>query len=58
MRNPKDKITHFLNQITIKKKNKFKYNYLRGQMHQNKTTEHKVYPFEISWKKNRALFSQ
>lgn len=56
MRNPKDKITHFLNQITIKKK--FKYNYLRGQMHQNKTTEHKVYPFEISWKKNRALFSQ
>lgn len=57
MRNPKDKITHILNQITIKKK-EFKYNYLRGQMHQNKTTEHKVYPFEISWKKNRALFSQ
>lgn len=23
MRNPKDKITHFLNQITIKKKKKF-----------------------------------
>lgn len=35
----------------------FKHNYLRGQMHQNKTTEHKVYPFEISWKKIRALFS-
>lgn len=57
MRNPKDKITHFF-KSNYNKKKKFKYNYLRGQMHQNKTTEHKVYPFEISWKKNRALFSQ
>lgn len=46
MRNPKDKITHFLNQIQSTKK--IQNNYLRGQMHQNKTTEHKVYPFEIS----------
>lgn len=47
MRNPKDKITHFF-KSNYNKKKKFKYNYLRGQMHQNKTTEHKVYPFEIS----------
>lgn len=49
LRSPKDKqITHsaFLIQITILKK--IKLNYLRGQMHQDKTTEHKVYPFEIS----------